>query len=466
MTEPHDLTALELSSAYARRELGVVEVITSALERAAAETVGAFTTITADRALAEAAHAQRRLDAGGAPLLTGVPTAIKDLEATRGVRTTLGSAVFADWLPEVDDIIVTTLREQGLVSIGKTTVPELGAACYTEPDTAPPSRSPFDRARSAAGSSGGAAAAVGARLVPVAQGSDTAGSLRSPASACGVVGLKPSRGLLTGGLLGSDGLGLSSKGPIARTVRDAAALLDAMATARPVGTMHPARRSGFLLACDEPVERLTVVIADGSVSGGLVDERIAMACASAGQVLARLGHRVQRRDQPRDAALVAGFTLMFSALAAAKPVPEGREGDLRPIVRHLRATARAVGAGELAASVLTVQSRAAAWAQRFEEADIVIAPTITRPPALVGELRNDADPAAELEAMTLFTGNTILANATGYPAISLPLGWTDDGLPLGVMLTARWGRDDLLLAVSARLEHELPWHHRTPQGDR
>lgn len=463
MTEPHHLTALELSAAYSRRELGVVEVVSAALERAAHEQVGAFTTLAPEQALADARAAQAAIDGGTATPLTGIPTAIKDLEATRGIRTTLGSRVFEDWIPDTDDIIVTTLRDQGLVSLGKTTVPELGAACYTEPDVAPPSRSPWDPTRSAAGSSGGAAAAVGARIIPVAQGSDTAGSLRSPASACGVVGLKPSRGLLTGGLLGSDGLGLTSKGPIARTVRDTAALLDAMATARPVGTVHPARRGGFLAACDEQVGRLQVVVADGSVSGGLVDERIAIACASAGRALASLGHRVQRRDQPRDDALVASFTLMFSALAAAKPVPEHREAGLRPIVRHLRETARAAHSGRLVGAMLTVQSRAAAWAERFGDADIVIAPTITREPALVGELRDDADPAAELRAMTAFTGNTILANATGFPAISLPIGWTDDGLPLGVMLTARWGRDDLLLAVSTLLERELPWNHRTPK---
>lgn len=304
---------------------------------------------------------------------------------------------------------------------------------------------------------------MSARLVSVSQGSDTAGSLRSPASACGIVGLKPSRGLLTGGLIGADGIGLSSKGPLARTVRDTAALLDAMATAAPVGTVHPPRRSGFLDACDEEVPTLRVVIADGSISGGPIDTRIEEARSAAGSALERLGHRVESRSQPDDPELVAGFTQIFSALAAAKPVADRDEARLRPIVRHLRGRARSTGSGELAASILTVQARAASWAERFRDADIVIAPTITRPPAMIGDLRNDADPAEELETMTRFTGNTILANATGYPAVSLPLGWTDDGIPLGVMLTARWGRDDLLLAVSALLERALPWSHRKPR---
>lgn len=462
MTAPHDLTALELRAAYDRRELGVVEVVRAALERAESDTLGAFTTITQERALIEAHDAQRRIDAGEAGHLTGIPTAIKDLEPTRGIRTTLGSAVFADWVPDVDDVIVTTMREAGLVSLGKTTVPELGAACYTEPDVAAPSRSPFAPERSAAGSSGGAAVAVSARIVPVSQGSDTAGSLRSPASACGIVGLKPSRGLLTGGLLGADGLGLTSKGPLARTVRDAAALLDVMAIAPPVGTIHPARRGAFLRACDEATGTLTVVVAHGSISGAPVDERITDACLAAGAALASLGHRLHEREQPVDDDFVTGFTRMFSALAAAKPLPADGEERVRPIVHHLRARGRSTDSGELAASMLMVQARAAAWAERFGDADIVIAPTITSLPALVGGLRNDDDPAAELAAMTRFTGNTIIANATGYPSISLPLGSTTDGIPLGVMLTAKWGRDDLLLAVSAVLERELPWRHRTP----
>ncbi|MBL0885192.1 amidase [Myceligenerans indicum] len=461
---PRDLTALELRAAFERRELGVVEVVAQALDRASADTLGAFTTLNPEQALAAAAAAQRAIDDGTAGPLAGVPTAIKDLEPTRGIRTTMGSALFADWIPAVDDTIVATLRSAGLVSVGKTTVPELGAACYTEPEVSAPSRSPYAPALSAAGSSGGAAVAVAAGIVPVSQGSDTAGSLRSPAGACGVVGLKPSRGLLTGGLIGADGLGLTTKGPLARTVRDAAALLDAMAVAAPVGTVHPARRGGFLGACDERAERLVVVVAEGSISGGEVDERITRACADAGRALAGLGHRVHHRTQPVDEDLVSGFSRMFGALAAAKPLPGGDEAEhrLRPIVRHLRERARATDSGELAASILTVQARAAAWAERFGDADIVIAPTVTQPPVPVGALRNDADPAAELEAMTRFTGNTIIANATGFPAISLPLGWTDDGVPLGVMLTATWGRDDLLLAVAGVLENERPWRDRTP----
>lgn len=460
-----DLTALELSAAFARRELGVVEVTALALRRAEqiGDAVGAFTTLAPERALTQAAAAQQLIDRGEAAALTGVPTAIKDLEPTRGVRTTLGSAAFADWIPDVDDVVVTSIDAAGMVWIGKTTVPELGAACYTEPEVAAPSRSPHDLTRSAAGSSGGAASAVSARLVPVAQGSDTAGSLRSPASACGIVGFKPSRGLLTGGLGGTDGMGLSAKGPLALSVRDTAALLDVLAAAPPVGTVHPMRRTGFLAACGEQVPRLRVAVATGSISGGPVDDAVADAVDSVGRLLSTLGHDVSGAVQPEDPVFVRSFTDLFSALAGAKPVPADQEARLRPIVRYLRSQAREMNGARLAASALTVQSAAGDWARTFDDVDIIVQPTITRLPAEVGGLRDDADPASELAAMIAFTGNTIIANATGFPAVSLPLGRTADGIPIGVMLTARWGCDDLLLAVSAQLEAASPWRHHLPR---
>ncbi|MDV8005870.1 amidase [Rhodococcus sp. IEGM 1318] len=234
MTDLHQLSAVELAGVIAAKQVSIPEVTRYFVDRATtSDDVGAFATIAGEHAVALAEQAQRRLDeqdAGPLPRLFGVPTAIKDLDATRGIRTTFGSALFRDFVPDADDEIVQAIREGGLIDIGKTTVPEFGAACYTEPEVAPPARSPFDRTRSAAGSSGGAAAAVGAGLVPFAQGSDTAGSLRSPASTCGVVGLKPSRGLITMGVAGHDNFGFASKGPIARTVRDTAALLDVLAT--------------------------------------------------------------------------------------------------------------------------------------------------------------------------------------------------------------------------------------------
>ncbi|MFK4207731.1 amidase [Streptomyces sp. NPDC030920] len=467
MTELHDLTALQLAAAYRRGETGPVDVVEHLLARiGGGDRVGAFTTVSADRARAAAAGAERALrsaDRAGLPRLFGVPTAVKDLEATAGVRTTLGSALFRDWIPGHDDEIVEVMADAGLISLGKTTVPEFGAACYTEPEVSAPARSPFDLDRSAAGSSGGAAAAVGALLVPIAQGSDTAGSVRSPASACGVVGLKTSRGLITAGPDGNDGMGLSVRGPLARTVRDTAAFLDALTTRTGVGTVHPPRVDSYEHACDAPVPRLRIALAQGSVSGAPVDPEVAAASELTARTLAGLGHEVFIRDQAPDPEFTESFQVMFTALVGSRTVAfDG--ASLRPIVRHLRSRSQEFTSGELAAAIGVVQARARAWTLGHADADLVITPTVTTPPTLVGQLRDDADPAAELAAMTAFTGNTILANATGFPAISLPLGWSSQGLPLGVSLTAGWGREDLLLGVSAALEEALPWAHR--YGDR
>ncbi|MFE6666066.1 amidase [Streptomyces sp. NPDC057697] len=463
MTELHELTALELATAYRRGETGPVDVVEHLLARIGdGDRVGAFTTVSADRARAAAAGAERALrsaDRDGLPRLFGVPTAIKDLEATAGVRTTLGSALFRDWVPGHDDEIVEVMADAGLISLGKTTVPEFGAACYSEPEVAAPARSPFDLGRSAAGSSGGAAAAVGALLVPIAQGSDTAGSVRSPASACGVVGLKPSRGLITAGPDGHDGMGLSVRGPLARTVRDTAAFLDALTTRTGVGTVHPPRVDSYERACDVPVPRLRIALAQGSVSGAPVDPEVAAAAELTARTLAGLGHEVFAREQAPDPEFTENFQMMFTALVGSRTMAlDG--ASLRPIVRHLRSRSQDFTSGELAAAIGVVQARARAWTLAHADADVVITPTVTAPPTLVGGLRDDTDPAAELAAMTAFTGNTILANATGFPAISLPLGWSARGLPLGVSLTAGWGREDLLLGVSAGLEEALPWAHR------
>ncbi|MFF8918689.1 amidase family protein, partial [Streptomyces sp. NPDC015032] len=205
--------------------------------------------------------------------------------------------------------------------------------------------------------------------------------------------------------------------------------------------------------------RLRVALAQGSVSGAPVDAEVAAAAELTARTLAGLGHIVFTRDQKPDPELTEGFQVMFTALVGSRTTAFD-EAALRPIVRHLRARSQQLTSGELAASIGVVQARARAWTLDYADADIVITPTVTTPPTLIGQLRDDADPAAELAAMTAFTGNTVIGNATGFPAISLPLGWSSEGLPLGVSLTAGWGREDLLLGVSAALEEALPWAHR------
>ena len=240
------MTALELAAAIREGQLSPVEITDHYLDRIDrlnAET-GAFYTVTADLAKEQAtaaeklaAESRRAGDQAALPALTGVPIPIKDLNMVAGVRMTLGSTIFADNVATEDDYVVAELRKAGIVITGKTATPEFGLPCYTETKIGPPARTPWDLSRSAGGSSGGAGAAVAAGLAPAAQGSDGGGSIRIPASVCGLFGIKPSRGRISGGPLMPDLSGLSTDGPLARTVADAALLLDAMTCTYP-GDMY------------------------------------------------------------------------------------------------------------------------------------------------------------------------------------------------------------------------------------
>src|SRR5215471_8050573 len=238
MTQIHDMTALELAAWVRDGQLSPVEITDHYLDRVDrlnAQT-GAFFTVTGELAREQAvtaeklaAEGRRAGDEASLPALLGVPIPIKDLNMVAGVRMTLGSTVFADYVATEDDYVVAELRKAGVVITGKTATPEFGLPCYTETKIGPAARTPWDLTRSAGGSSGGAAAAVASGLAPAAQGSDGAGSIRIPASVCGLFGLKPSRGRISQGPMMPDLAGLSTDGPLARTVADAALLLDAMA---------------------------------------------------------------------------------------------------------------------------------------------------------------------------------------------------------------------------------------------
>src|SRR5919107_3689072 len=262
MGDLHDLTALEQGAALRAREVSSAELVDHYLARVErlSDTVGAFVTVTGDLARRQAVLADAGVGDPSSPLY-GVPTAVKDLAATAGVRTEFGSAALAGNVPEVSDEVVLRLEAAGLVSLGKTTTPEFGSPCYTEPDNAPPARTPWDLDRMAGGSSGGAAAAVSAGLVPVAHGSDGGGSIRIPASCCGLFGLKPSRGRISGAPMYGDPVGLGTSGPLARTVRDAAAMLDVMAGPAGgdpfLGPPLPPDET-YLSWCDRPPGRLRV----------------------------------------------------------------------------------------------------------------------------------------------------------------------------------------------------------------
>lgn len=464
---PHDLTALEQAAAIGRGELGSVELVEHYLDRIAAygDQVGAFVTVTADRARSQARAADRTPAAERGPL-HGVPTAIKDLTMTAGVRTTFGSAAFADFVPPIDADVVRLLRAAGTISLGKTSTSELGCSLYSEGRVAPPARNPWHLSYTAGGSSGGAAAAVAAGLVPVAQGSDGGGSLRIPAAICGLVGFKPSRGMISGGPLGFGAFGLPIHGPIGRTVTDVAALLDAMAVPVP-GEPYltpPPPPGGYLAGARRAAPgRLRI---GRFTAPMLADEPVHPDCLAAVELAASLltaaGHEVVEVAPPFGPETWPLFETIWYVIALS-PVPPEREGELLPLTRLLRERGAAISAGALIATLSELQTRVRRGMHATADYDLLLCPTLAAPQAPVGWFTSTGDPADDFDRQRRFSPYCAIFNVTGQPSVSLPLGSTAEGLPVGVLLTARYGDDGRLLAAAAELEQVSGGWDRHPE---
>jgi amidase len=457
----HELSALEIEAAYRSGETTPTELVDHLLERIAGEEVGAFVTVTADSARARAVAATRRWQSGdGLPRLYGVPSAVKDLTMTAGVRTTFGSAAMRDFVPDVSDVVAELMEAGGLISLGKTSTPEFGAPCYTEPEGLPPARTPWDLTRSAGGSSGGAAAAVASGLVPVAHGSDGGGSIRIPASVCGLVGLKPSRGRVSTGPTYGDISGLSAHGSLATTVRDAAAFLDVIAghhTGDPTWAAPLPTGQSYLGWCDREPGRLRIAtFCEPVVGTAAVDPEVRRAYDEAISLLEGLGHAVEEVPVPLSAELVPVFEVVWSVGTTGIPVEPELEPTLRPLTRWLRDRGRAASAPAYNAALVAMRQAAAKALVQLHPYDAVLTPTLAQLPALVGELRDDDDPAADFEAQKNYTPFTSAWNVTGMPAVSLPTGWSSAGLPIGTMLAGRPGEDHRLLALAAQVEGQGP----------
>jgi amidase len=462
VSELHDLTALEQGDAVRRGEVSPRELAEHYLARA--DEVGAFVTRTPELAVDRAEGLVPVPDDAGP--LYGVPTAIKDLNLTAGVRTTFGSAAYADFVPDISDGVTLSIEGAGMVSLGKTNTPEFGSPCYTEPDVAPPAVTPWDPTLMAGGSSGGAAAAVAAGLVSVAPGSDGGGSIRIPASCCGLVGLKPTRGRVSGFPMYGEVTGLATAGPLGRTVRDAAALLDVLAGRRPGDpSWAPPPSTSFLAACDVEPGRLRIArFVEPIIADADVDAECRRAWEDASALLASLGHEVEDIDVPMPREAVPIFETCWAVLTALSPVTPDQEKLLRPLTRWLGGWGRRVSGPEFGLALGAMRRFAAECLTTLAPYDAVLTPTLAVPPLPVGALRDDDDPAADFEAQKAFTPWTSAWNVTGMPAISLPLHWTRTGLPVGVMVAARPAEEELLLSLATQVEAAASWADRRPPG--
>lgn len=449
------MDAVALAAAVRAGQVSALEVTTEALARAVDlnPVVGAFASLAAEHACTQAAAVDAAVAAGtlGRAPLAGVPLPIKDLVEVAGLPFEGGSEVMAGHVGVATDVVAGRLIEAGSITLGKTSTPEFGFPCYTEPDSLPPAVTPWDTTRMAGGSSGGAAAAVASGIVPMAHASDGGGSIRIPAACCGLVGLKPSRGLVNTLPSRVPGPGLVTDGVLTTTVRDSALGLDVLAPGH-----------GFLAVLAEAPAGLRIGVTDVPVISETAEVHRACraAVAEVADVLSDLGHAVVPAPRAFPAGRWAAFDAVWATGAASLPLPPEAEEDLTPLTSWLRRRGQAVSAAEYAAALGEIQRLTWDVEQAWAGLDIVVTPTLAQPPLPVGALRDDDDPAADFAAQVDFTPWTSVANLTGRPSLSLPLVRADvEGveLPIGVMFTGRRGGDALLLRLAAVLENTLPW---------
>lgn len=469
--------ALETAAALRSGELDAEDLAERTLEesRSTGVEVGAFAHLLEEltreqaRAVAEQLAESRRNGTvqelvGRLPLL-GVPLPIKDLAQLAGAPFEAGSAALEGNIATVTDGVAQQILDGGTLTIGKTTTPEFGLPCYTEPATGAPARTPWDLRRTAGGSSGGAAAAVASGIVPLAHGSDGGGSVRIPAACCGIVGLKPSRGVISPGPHGSEGMGLVTDGVLARSVRDSAAGLDLLAGSRTGDLVPVPHAPGTYLASLDGTAARSGPLRIGVLREPLAAETAVHPAAERGleralEVLRGLGHELTEIPAPFTPEDWTAFMPLWTVGAASIPLDEAQEGKLLELTRWLRERGRAYSGVDLAQAVSGVQMLSRRTLEAFAPYDVVITPSLSGPPARPEDLQL-AEGGADFDAQCAFTPWTSTWNMLGAAAISVPLHReTVEGteLPFGVQLGAtRHGDDALLLSLATQLEAHDPW---------
>jgi Asp-tRNA(Asn)/Glu-tRNA(Gln) amidotransferase A subunit family amidase len=460
--------AVGLADLVRRREVSAAEVTEAAIARA--EAVDPLINAVVERLYDEARAAAA---AGPEGLLGGVPFAIKDLgHPIKGVRLTGGSRAFSDHVGAEDAESVRRYRAAGLVIFCTTATPEFGLTTTTESRLHGPTRNPWSLSHSAGGSSGGAAALVASGALPAAHATDGGGSIRVPAAACGLVGLKVSRGRCPvgeGRTEGWNGLGVSHA--VTRSVRDCAALLDAAAGPE-TGARYvaPPPETTFRDALSRPPPRLRIALWGRAPNGAPVHKDCAEALADVGRLCQDLGHEVEEAGPEVDGAGLAAAMGLVVATHTAATLDERARVLGRPITPldveestfALYQMGRAAPAVDLVAADLAFMRAAMVVAAFQERYDVILTPTLAEPPAALGRIVLDQPLEAFAAAIGGYSPFTALQNQTGQPAVSLPLFWSDERLPIGVQFVGRLGAEELLLSLAAELEFARPWFLRTP----
>ena len=464
----HDATAL--AGLIAKREISAGDVLELAIARA--EQVNPAINAIVHKQYEKA----RKAVAGGAPQgpLAGVPYLLKDLHFLEtGEPARLGSSLFKDFVADHDSAYVARCKKAGLVIFGRTSTPEFGLNPNTEPRLNGSCRNPWNLEYSAGGSSGGAAAAVIAGVLPVAHATDGGGSIRIPAAQCGLFGLKPSRGRVSFAPDAGEGWGgLSAGHVVSRSVRDSALMLDCTAGIEPGDPYAaPTPERPFVEALGRSPGKLRIALMLKDHRGAKLHPETEKAVQGAAKLCASLGHIVEEADPKLDLVALRPMNARIAAANTARSCTMrwkalGREPDAKDVEaatwavyqRGLKVTA--VDYVEAIAAVHAAGRWMAAFLTSY---DVILSTVLAGPPPKLGYLdQNSADVETFAERVNTYLSVTPLHNATGTPAMSVPLHWTADGLPVGVHFAGRYGEEATLLQLAAQLETAQPWFDRAP----
>lgn len=460
----HD--AVGLAGLVAKGEVSPSELLETAVERMAAVNPQ-INAVTMD--LTEWGRQDVKRDIWGGPL-AGVPFLLKDLGAQlAGSPTSAGSAVFKDLTAQSDSAIVTAYKEAGLVTFGKTNTPEFGLMPVTEPTLLGPCRNPWDLTRTPGGSSGGAAAAVAAGIVPAAHASDGGGSIRTPASACGLFGMKPSRGRVSFSPAGEGWGGASIQHAVTRSVRDSAALLDIVCAPQPGDPYFLAQpERPFFDEVGKDPGKLAIGFTTAALAADGLDPECAQAVRDAVKLLEGMGHIVEEVHVPGDlAAMQQGAGDVIAASIAATLDAEGErrgrpvsDGDVEMLTWAMYQRGKQISGSEYVRGLAAIHAYGRSVAGLFNNYNVLMLSTLGSPAIPIGHLTEDVRQYAK--RLFAFMPNTQAFNNTGQPAMSVPLAWSQGGLPIGVQFVGRMGEESLLFRLAGQLEQAKPWFDRTP----
>ncbi|MBD2139643.1 amidase [Anabaena sp. FACHB-1237] len=446
--------ALQLAQLILSREISPLELVELYLSRIAQlnPILGSYFTVTADLAIADAKIKTDLLTTTSElPPFFGVPISIKDLNPVAGVTCTYGSPLLLNNISDYDDGIVTKIKQAGFTILGKTATSELGSFPYTEPTGFPPARNPWNLDYTAGGSSGGAASSVAAGLCAIAQGSDGGGSIRGPAACCGVVGIKPARGRVTQAPVGDRLGGIAVNGPIARTVSDAAAMLDVISgyyTGDPYWLPDP--QPSFFNASQTQPAKLNIAFSTTINPFGKADTNCEQAVLKTVKLLEENGHTITEKC-PDFTSLVASFPVVWQAgiVAAGLPIEA-----LQPVNQFLFAKNGSIAEYLQALTQMQIFSRKII--AFFDHIDILVLPVYLHSPIRIGQWTN-LSPQETFDKIVNWVSPCPVANATGLPAIAIPVGFDSDGLPMSVQLIGKPAAESTIISIAAQLEMANPW---------